>query len=515
MFNGKNSFTHWGQLTMQIRKISHRLIMISVLCAIQWLLIQTVHAAPLSLEDTRHLVHRSGFGESPTHIIEASQQTRDELINTILSNTQPASIEPKPAWANTPLRARPDHSKSSDQERRQKNQAIGKLERRRGGDLKHWWLSSLITTPNPLQAKMILFWQNHFTSSQRKVRHAQLMVRQFEILEKEATGNFSAMLKSMLKDPAMLIYLDNRSNRKNKPNENLARELLELFTLGEGHYSEQDIKEAARALTGYAVNNKFEFVFRKKHHDNGEKNILGNIARHDATSLADVLLEHPATAKNIVTKLWHYFVSDDVSAPDIDRLARIFRDNNYEIKPVLEALFKTPAFWSPDNRATLIRSPADFIASTLRAAQMPAIERRVLLTATRKMGQQLFYPPNVKGWQQGHYWINAQTLLARNSFAVMATRNPRRLMQSSTAENGSGATDMQEMTMTMTETKPANMMAEKGKSEMVHLIDAPSHLTDTQVRVALISTSIPVNQTNATNHSRIGRFILDPAWNLY
>ena len=151
--------------------------------------ITSVHAQPLSIEDARHLIQRTGFAEPPSHIIEATHQTKDELITQILGNSQPLSIQAEPDWFNAPVRIRPDYRDLTEQERREKNQAINKLEKRRARELQYWWLSSLITTPNPLQAKMTLFWQNHFTSSQRKVRHAQLMVNQLELIQTEATGN--------------------------------------------------------------------------------------------------------------------------------------------------------------------------------------------------------------------------------------------------------------------------------------------------------------------------------------
>jgi len=478
-----------------------------------------VKAEGTSLDETRHLLQRTGFAERPSDVLAASKLSYESLVSNILQNDNPVSVVPKPDWMRQSLRARPDLKNATAQQRRKKNKEIGKLERQRLHELQYWWLSSLITTPNPLKAKMTLFWQNHFTSSQRKVRHAQLITNQLDLLIQDSTGNFGVMLRNLITDPAMLIYLDNRSNRKNNPNENLARELLELFTLGEGNYTESDIKNAARALSGYTVNKQFESIFRRRQHDNGTKTILNSTANHDANSLVDLLLAQPATARHIVTKLWHYFISQTPPAASIEELAVLFRQSNYELKPLLQEMFRSEAFRSAVNRSTLIRSPADFIASTLRVAGIHEIDKQMLLRASRDMGQTLFTPPNVKGWQENEFWINGQTLLARNSFVTRIARNPGKAMSNGMNSMGGSMQENPNSMSTATDasarTKKKKPRQRRGGTSMAHLIDAPSEISDAQVRAALIGTAIPIQKGTSRLNSRIGQLLLEPAWNLY
>lgn len=492
------------------------------------------NAEPQTLEDTRHLLHRTGFGESPKVVLELNSLSVDALINVVTTNTNPVSNLNPPAWANEPVRHRLPYKNMDETERREARQVVQKLERERYAELQHWWLNSLTSTTNPLRAKMALFWQNHFTSEFRRVRHSQLMYNQLSLINREATGNFASMLRQMVIDPAMLIYLDNRSNRKKKPNENFARELFELFTLGEGNYSEQDIKEAARALTGYTVNHKFESVFRKNNHDNDPKTILGVTANHNVDSLMELLLNNPATAKYIVSKLWRYFISTNPPVDKINALAALFRNANYEIKPLIVAMLETDEFWDINNRATLIRSPADFIVSTLRTAGIDSLDRKILLRSLKGMGQQLFNPPNVKGWQEDKYWITSQTLLARNSFVSMIARNSRQttkekvgtmsepdsrenMMTQSAMADPAMENTMQgpDMTGSMDMQSNSNLGMITPDAENQHLIDASPDLSDTQVRNTMISSTIPAYRTPGKSKSRIGTYILEPGWNLY
>jgi uncharacterized protein (DUF1800 family) len=225
----------------------------------------------------------------------------------------------------------------------------------------------MLATRSPLTERMTLFWHNHFVSSQQKVRYTRLMYEQNVLLRRHAVGNFGELLHAVSKDPAMVIYLDSASNRKGKPNENFAREVMELFTLGEGNYSEQDIKEAARAFTGWSVDpDSGEFMFRRPAHDDGVKTVLGRSGNFDGDAVLDILLAQPQTAEFIVSKLWREFVSPAPDAMEVKRIARMFRDNRYNIKVALRALLTADAFYAPQNRAVLIKSPVELIVGTLR-----------------------------------------------------------------------------------------------------------------------------------------------------
>jgi uncharacterized protein (DUF1800 family) len=273
----------------------------------------------------------------------------------------------------------------------------------------------MLATPSPVTERMTLFWHNHFATSQQKVRNAQLMYRQNALLRREALGNFGSLLHAVAKDPAMLVYLDNAGSRRQAPNENFAREVMELFTLGEGHgYGERDIKEAARAFTGWSLDrDTLEFTFRRVWHDGGEKTVLGRTGRFDGDQVLDLLLARPETAQFITDKLWKEFVSPTPDAREAKRLAAVFREARYEVKPLLRAMLASDAFWAPDNRATLIKSPVDLVVGTLRTFEIRPATLRPAVLASTVLGQNPMSPPNVKGWPGGEAWINSSTLLGR------------------------------------------------------------------------------------------------------
>jgi uncharacterized protein (DUF1800 family) len=269
---------------------------------------------------------------------------------------------------------------------------------------------------------MTLFWHSHFTSSLKKVKAPALLYRQNVLLRRHALGNFAELLRAVARDPAMLVYLDNARSRRQAPNENFARELMELFTLGEGHYTEADLKEAARAFTGWSLDpDSGQYTFRPRWHDGGEKRILGRRGAFDGDDVIDLLLARPETAELIVTKLWHAFISERPDSGEVTRLAAVFRDAGYEMKPLLAALFTSEAFWAEQNRGRLIKSPVDFVVGTLRLFGLPVREDRDLAWMVRRLGQDLFDPPDVKGWPGGRQWITGATLLDRQTLIARVT----------------------------------------------------------------------------------------------
>jgi uncharacterized protein (DUF1800 family) len=257
------------------------------------------------------------------------------------------------------------------------------------------------------------------------VRVPRLMYEQNARLRRHALGNYRLLVHYMAKDPAMIRYLDNQSNRKGKPNENFARELLELFTLGEGHYTEQDIKEGARAFTGWMAvprGGSVAFVFNPRQHDYGEKTFLGLTGDLNGGDAIDRILEQPRAAEYIVEKLWREFVSPAPDPAEVKRLAAVFRNEHYEIKPLLRALLLASAFSDPANRGTLVKSPVELMVGTARAFGIPVEKPAILAVAGRRMGQDLLDPPTVKGWAGGEAWIDSNTLLARRQFAERVAR---------------------------------------------------------------------------------------------
>ncbi len=392
-------------------------------------------AAPLSYDDARHLLNRTGFGATDAEIRRLVGVTREDAARTLLSATRTAAATVPPAWTRDPgpLRYPRRGESASEMEKKQFQQE----QIRDGLELRGWWVAEMLVTPSPLTERMTLFWHNHFVSGQQKVKLAQLMYRQNVTLRANALGRFGDLLHAVARDPAMVIYLDNAQNRKGTPNENFAREVMELFTLGEGHYSEQDIKEAARAFTGWSLDrNTGQFVFRRFMHDYGQKIVLGRSGNFDGDDVLDILLARAETAEFVTRKLWREFVSPDPDQAEVKRIAARFRDSRYDIKVALDALLTSDAFYAAGNRGVLIKSPVDLVVGTMRQFGMRPSEPVPFAVATAAMGQNLFSPPNVKGWSGGEAWINTSTLLARKQFldrlfraddagASMAAESPR------------------------------------------------------------------------------------------
>jgi uncharacterized protein (DUF1800 family) len=306
------------------------------------------------------------------------------------------------------------------------------------------------TTRTPLTEKMTLFWHNHFVSAEQKVREPALMYRQNQLLRRYAIGDFGTLLHEVARDPAMVIYLDSASNRKGQPNENFAREVMELFTLGEGHYTEQDIKEAARAFTGWSIDpDTGQFVFRRFQHDDGQKTVLGRSGNLNGDDVLDILLAQPRTAEHVVEKLWREFVSPTPDAAQVKRVAGAFRDSRYDTRVALRALLTSDAFYAPENRASLVKSPVDLVVGTLRQFRFSTGEMLPFAFTLAQLGQNLFAPPNVKGWPGGEAWINSTTLLARKQFLdrMFRDEDPRPLQMAASMERMKGT--------------PAEMMRER------------------------------------------------------
>ena len=372
-------------------------------------------AAPLSYDDARHLLNRAGFGATDAEIRRFVGITREDAVRTLLSDARTVAITPPPAWTADPgpLRYPRKGENASEMEKKQFQQE----QVREGLELRGWWLDEMLVTPSPLTERMTLFWHNHFVSGQQKVKLALLMYRQNVTLRANALGRFGDLLHAVARDPAMVIYLDNAQNRKGTPNENFAREVMELFTLGEGHYSEQDIKEAARAFTGWSLDRDTgQFVFRRFIHDYGPKTVLGKSGNLDGDDVLDILLARSETAEFVTRKLWREFVSPDPDQGEIKRIAARFRDSRYDIKVALNALLTSDAFYAAENRGVLVKSPVDLVVGTMRQFGMRPGEPVPFAVATAAMGQNLFSPPNVKGWPGGEAWINSSTLLARKQF---------------------------------------------------------------------------------------------------
>ncbi len=280
-----------------------------------------------------------------------------------------------------------------------------------------WWLKRMAYGAHPLQEKLTLFWHGHFTTSAKDERAALLMWNQNDLLRRQAAGNFREFVRLISRNPAMLDYLNNQQNRKKHPNENYARELMELFTLGIGNYTEVDIKQAARAFTGWGHDGE-DFYFRKSDHDYDEKAFFGKVGKFDGDDVLEIILQKPACAKYISTKLFRYFGYEDVEEPVAEGLAGLLRESKWEMRPLLRTILTSQAFYSEKAIGSQIKSPIQLVVGTIRMLGLEPPPGRMLEGALNQMGQVPLQPPNVKGWPGGRSWINTSTLFVRYNTAV-------------------------------------------------------------------------------------------------
>lgn len=398
-------------------------------------------ASAMGFDEARHLLSRTTFGATPAEIQVLEAQDYAAAVDRLLAGVRRDAVTPPPGWLNegpAELQRRVRTARAEAAEAKKKAGVDGKpLQPERplqeqGRELRNWWVEEMLVTDQPLAERMVLFWHNHFTSSLLKVRFPPALFRQNALFRREALGNFATLLKDVARDPAMLIYLDGMRSVARQPNENFARELLELFTLGEGHYSEADIKAAARAFTGWTVDRQTgHFKARDNEHDGGEKTFLGQTGRFDGDAIVAILLKHPRTAETIVEKLWREFVSLEPDPVEVRKLAAAFRAN-YELKPLMRAILLSAQFRDPANRGGLIKSPVELVVGTVRLLGLPVPEKTQLVRMMIGLGQTPFDPPNVKGWPGGESWITTYTLLLRQQFL-------RRIVEATTVASMEGA----------------------------------------------------------------------------
>lgn len=338
-----------------------------------------------------HLLRRAGFGGSPAEIEEYAKLGFNGAVERLLN------YESMPDDAHE-IAAQIGFDNALPEE------------------LKTYWLVRLAATKRPLQEKMVVYWHGHFATAIRKVNSTGLMWAQNELFRRNALGSFRTILAEISRDPAMLRWLDSNSNRKLSPNENYARELMELFTMGRGNYTEDDVKAAAQAFTGWHFNPLAEqFAFNRNQHDFGPKTFLGRTGPWDGDDILRFLLEEPATARWIAMKLFRFFAYDDPEPAVVDRFAGVLRANDWQIKPLVGAILKSPEFSSERAYHSKVKSPLELVIGTLKTLGVQP-NYRELVPALRRMGQDLFNPPNVKGWDGGLAWVSTSTVLERFNF---------------------------------------------------------------------------------------------------
>ena len=360
----------------------------------------------LASEDARvsHLLWRAGFGASQAELARfrgmGLQATIDHLVD--FESVDDTALEARLAEQDLDLEGRLNH-------------------------LQRWWLQRMAYTERPLQEKISLFWHGILTSSFKKTGDGPQTLQQNQLFRAEGMGRYSDLLKAVSRDPAMMIYLDSRSNKKAAPNENYSRELMELFSLGVGHYSEDDVRESARAFTGWQLRRKTEFFFNERQHDFGNKTFLGQTGDFDGDDIVDIIMAKPEAAEYVCARLWRFFAYDDPEPAVVARLAAIFTAKNTEVRPVVRAIFESDEFYSDRAAAALVKAPAELAAGAVRTLEI-STDFATLDRIIEDMGQTLFDPPNVAGWPGGAAWINSAALLQRVNFAnAVATARGRRL----------------------------------------------------------------------------------------
>jgi uncharacterized protein (DUF1800 family) len=399
--------------------------------------LRPIEPASFGYAQARHLLWRAGFGGPPDQV-RALAEWGPELsvrrlvrVDEIGGYPRPASDAFESDLMREPtleeLRALQRARQRQDEEavarfraQRQRNQRADRGQIR---DMQRWWLERMIETPRPLEEKMTLFWHGHFATSYRTIENSYHMFMQNTLFRERAVGNFGELLFRIIRDPAMIRYLNNDRNRRNAPNENLARELMELFSLGEGNYTERDIREGARALTGWTFRDN-EFWLNRAEHDDGDKRILGRRGKLDGDGFVRAILEQRECSEFVCLRLYEFFVADlpaegDPARGPVERVVRslagTLRRNEYEVAPVLERLFRSEHFYDPLNMASRIKSPVELVVGAVRSMRTPVRDLGILSDALGLMGQSLFFPPNVAGWDGGRAWINTSTLFVRQN----------------------------------------------------------------------------------------------------
>lgn len=432
-------------------KIFLKLVLTALMVGHGWM----THAAPAVWQDSleplpasswnrdraAHLLERAGFGGTPDDIARLAAMSPKQAVRSLIhyqsirnplppfedSGAFDPGLDPfapsRPAATNLAkatgealgVKAKPAGNRKLQQvaDRFLYWKRVTKLETER---IAYWWANRMVATKRPLEEKMTLFWHGHFATSDEKVQDYRKMLKQNELLRAKATGNFRELMIAVSQDPAMLASLDAGVNVKGAPNENFAREIMELFTMGVGNYTEKDIQEAARAFTGWNYKG-LAYVLNPHQHDDGVKTVLGVSGHLGGVQVIDIILAKQVTSEYIADKLYRYFVREDISPAMRVKLGKLLRDKKYEIAPFLATVLESRDFYSDASVGTRIKSPVELTISTYRKlglTEVPGIPDFNVLTGS--MGQKLLHPPNVAGWASGKNWITPGLLLVRGNF---------------------------------------------------------------------------------------------------
>jgi len=384
----------------------------------------TTFAKPMTTHtaEVAHLLRRAGFGAGRDELERYAEAPYEEVVEDLLNPERFPEVEEDVLFRYFPHFASPDDMGANR------------------------WIYRMVNTQRPLQEKIALFWHHVFATAWYKSEHTQTIAAQIDTFRHEGLGNLRQILLDLSRDPAMIYWLDNRENHKGRINENYGRELLELFSMGIGNYTEFDIKEAARAFTGWTFTQPIplypyghhaaEFVYRPEDHDDGEKTFLGHTGRFNGEDIIDIIVQQPATARFICRHLYNFFVADEPQVPSwsieppqdpaaVEAMVDAYFESDGEIRAVLRTVFNSDFF--KNARFQRVKCPAEFVVSTIKLSgefRYPDVGLQELAGAATAMGQQLMNPPTVEGWHTGREWIDGGTLNERVNFAVAHVQDP-------------------------------------------------------------------------------------------
>lgn len=366
-----------------------------------------------TLQAAAHLLNRAAFGGSPEEIQRLHAMGHAAAVRSLLHAGEDEDLYPAPEIQPMKIQ-RPRNDSMTPEELAEKRKLMQAQAREQTQVARFWWIQRMATTPYPAREKCVLFWHGHWATSIQKVNDPFLILQQNQTLRAHAFGPFAPFAKEMSKDPAMIRYLDLNSSKVGYPNENFAREFLELFTLGEGCYSEEDIQETARAFTGYRINPQTgAFLFSKKNHDAGTKKIFGKTGAFDGDATVDLIVSKPECAEFLSAKIWNFYAGEKPAGPLNQDLASEYRASGMQTGDFLERIFLSREFYSPKYRRRQIKSPIQWLIQTCKTLERPLPDRRAIHASQEQLGQVLFAPPNVKGWDGGRAWISSSSLLLR------------------------------------------------------------------------------------------------------
>lgn len=394
------------------------------------------YSGPWSPRLAAHLLRRAGFGGSSAEVARLAGMPMRAAVDSLVNFPSTDALPPPPELFDARRYIMQNFAgglrafMGDETARRELAKQLRKNERQSLIALQRWWLDRMLNSPAPLQEKMALYFHGHFTTASiQKGVTPQMTLEQNQLFRDNALGNLRELTWSVSTNPAMLVYLDNARSDAQHPNENYARELMELFTLGVDHYTENDVRESARAWTGWIVPRRtHRAMFVASRHDNGSKTFLGQTGNWGGRDIVDIIYKQPACAAFWAGNLLNFFVYNNPEPQLVEAVAKLIRKNDYNIKPVMSTLLRSNLFYSDRAYRALVKSPVEFVIGTYKALDVPEIDE----TAQRalvQMGQILFYPPNVAGWPGGANWLTSQTVIARENFVASLMNSP--LMQNS------------------------------------------------------------------------------------